>query len=198
MTTNNPCPRPNGYFNQWEDYALFALFILYSYVCSFQCSAFMDLTRYRLESVARIVVSGLFIDPDQKWRVAIRNNIRQLISEMSPWRQHHQFPVEKSLNQNTQAYPPPGRGSTRLEAPFQLAIEKQRSLSRQGRPYLRHSWNRVDFVSIVCFWVTFILAITRVEATDSRHIYIFRALSVLRVSRLLSMTSGTAVSSQDV
>ena len=122
--------------------------------------------------------------------------------------------MNKFPDQNTQTYPAtttsaptlydtgdpppsPGRGSSRLEAPFQLAIEKQRSLSRQGRPYLRHSWNRVDFVSIVCFWIMFILSITHVEATGSRHIYIFRALSVLRISRLLAVTSGTTVSSRN-
>jgi voltage-dependent calcium channel len=49
-------------------------------------------------------------------------------------------------------------------------------------------------LAIVCFWVMFALAITKVEATDTRHIYIFRALSVLRTSRLLLVTSGTAVS----
>jgi hypothetical protein len=54
--------------------------------------------------------------------------------------------------------------------------------------------SRIDMLAIVCYWISFILAISRVEATDSRHVYIFRALSVLRTSRLLLVTSGTAVS----
>jgi voltage-dependent calcium channel len=85
------------------------------------------------------------------------------------------------------------QGSRTLEAPFRLAMEKQRSLSEQGRPYLRHSWNRIDFVSIVSFWIMFALSVANVEATPTHHIYIFRALSVLRISRLLGVTSGTAV-----
>jgi voltage-dependent calcium channel len=85
------------------------------------------------------------------------------------------------------------RESRTLEAPFQLAIEKQRSLAEQGRPYLRHSWNRIDFVSILSFWIMFALSVAGIEATPTRHIYIFRALSVLRISRLLGITSGTAV-----
>jgi len=76
--------------------------------------------------------------------------------------------------------------------PFQLAIEKQRDLSEGTRPFLRHSWNRVDCVAVVSFWIMFILAITGAEQ-NPYHIYIFRALSVLRVSRLLAVTSGTTV-----
>ncbi|KAF8337378.1 Ion transport protein-domain-containing protein [Cantharellus anzutake] len=205
VQTSAPCPRPNGYFNNWADYTLFILFVFYS-----------------LESFARIVISGLFVDPDKNWRDATRNKARLLISEMMPWSPRGPVPLDAHQNQSTQPSRPIAvasessnpttsgpvrsiwrilatensdphhtRGATRLEAPFQLAIEKQRGLAKQGRPYLRHSWNRVDFISVVCFWIMFILSVTHVEATGSRHIYIFRALSVLRVSRLLSMTSGT-------
>lgn len=78
--------------------------------------------------------------------------------------------------------------------PFQLAIEKQQSLSERNLPYLRHSWNRIDFLAVLSFWIMFGLAISGVENVPHRHLYIFRALSVLRVSRLLAVTSGTTVS----
>lgn len=88
--------------------------------------------------------------------------------------------------------------------PFVAAIEKQRSLSKRGVPYLRHSWSRIDFVAIVGFWVAFALSMTGTErvvsvdpssgvATLVRHIGVFRALSVLRCARLLAVTNGTAV-----
>lgn len=96
---------------------------------------------------------------------------------------------------------PGGRGIQRvptekpkLEAPFQLAVEKQWSLVQQGRPYLRHSWHRIDCLSIVSYWIMFALCLAGAESTAHAHIFIFRALSVLRVSRLLAVTSGTAVS----
>lgn len=60
-------------------------------------------------------------------------------------------------------------------------------------PYLRQSWNRIDFLSILCFWTSFGLATGGVEQRPTLYIGIFRALSVLKASRLLAMTSGTTV-----
>ncbi len=74
--------------------------------------------------------------------------------------------------------------------PFAEAFEKQR-VQAVHHAFLRHSWNRVDFVAVVSFWIAFILALGGQEATNSHHIYIFRALSVLRCARLLTATSGT-------
>lgn len=85
------------------------------------------------------------------------------------------------------------RKSTLLsEAPFQSAVARQRDLAHTNRPYLRHSWHRIDILSIVCFWTSFLLALCHAEATPTLHLYIFRALSVLRCARLLVITSGTA------
>ena len=83
--------------------------------------------------------------------------------------------------------------STISSHPFQIAIAQQKNLSEQNLPYLRHSWNRIDFLAVLCFWIMFVLAVTGSENTPNRHLYIFRALSVLRVSRLLAVTSGTTV-----
>jgi len=78
------------------------------------------------------------------------------------------------------------------DVPFVRAVQNARNqrLTDQ-KAYLRHSWNRVDFLAILSFWVMFILAITGVEAQGS--VYIFRALSVLRAARLLTVTAGTTV-----
>lgn len=77
-------------------------------------------------------------------------------------------------------------------APFAEAISKQRAQAADYA-FLRHSWNRVDLVAVVSFWVMFFLAIGKEEMTPSHHIYIFRALSVLRCARLLTVTRGTSV-----
>ncbi|PWN36130.1 uncharacterized protein FA14DRAFT_160990 [Meira miltonrushii] len=77
-------------------------------------------------------------------------------------------------------------------APFAEAISKQRAQAADYA-FLRHSWNRVDLVAVVSFWVMFFLAVAREEMTDSHHIFIFRALSVLRCARLLTVTRGTSV-----
>lgn len=79
-----------------------------------------------------------------------------------------------------------------LSLPFRLVIVQTHESTKRNVPYLRRSWNRIDFLSIVSFWIAFALATTNVER-GALHIGIFRALSVMRIARLLAMTSGTTV-----
>ncbi|KAI0331568.1 hypothetical protein GY45DRAFT_1248483 [Cubamyces sp. BRFM 1775] len=80
--------------------------------------------------------------------------------------------------------------SDALSLPFRLSVEDSRSQTQRNLPYLRHSWTRIDFVSITSFWITFILSTAGVER-NKYHIGLFRAMSVLRTARLLAITSGT-------
>jgi hypothetical protein len=80
-----------------------------------------------------------------------------------------------------------------VSLPFKLIIEQSHRSTRRNMPYLRQSWNRIDFLSIMCFWISFGLATGGIER-GPLYIGIFRALSVLKVSRLLAVTSGTTVS----
>ena len=151
---------------------------------------------------ARMIVSGFICDPEttlhdvlfghdgffpvlsrhfRRDPTSLRRNTSQITPTKASWR---------SFEAPAKSLPKPNSMLT-VEAPFQKALEKQLSLSTQGRPYLRHSWHRVDMIAIIAFWITFVLAITKQEATPSRHLYIFRALSVLRAGRLLVITSGT-------
>jgi hypothetical protein len=82
---------------------------------------------------------------------------------------------------------------TLLALPFKLNITHTHEKAYRNIPYLRQSWTRIDFVAIVSFWVTFFLAVFG-EERGKYHIGIFRALSVLRTARLLTITSGTTVS----
>lgn len=80
------------------------------------------------------------------------------------------------------------------DVPFVQALQQARqAMNTVGsqKAYLRHSWNRVDMLAVACYWVSFALAMTGVEA--AKHIYVFRAISVLRAARLLTITSGTTV-----
>ncbi|KZW03268.1 hypothetical protein EXIGLDRAFT_664412 [Exidia glandulosa HHB12029] len=75
--------------------------------------------------------------------------------------------------------------------PFALSIARSHSLAHRGLPYLRHSWNRIDFLAVLSFWITFVLSVYGIERAQGVHISIFRALSVLRCARLLAVTQGT-------
>jgi len=85
-----------------------------------------------------------------------------------------------------------------LLLPFQFSVSLARRVTRRNLPYLRHSWTRTDAVSMVAFWITFVLAQTGAEHSAARHLGVFRALSVLRTARLLSITSGTTVGDYDI
>ncbi|ODO05658.1 hypothetical protein I350_04717 [Cryptococcus amylolentus CBS 6273] len=181
----------DGYFQSWEDYALLIFFTLFT-----------------VEMFARILVTGLLLDPDtslsqslfapggivptlRDYLLVTSSNIQSNLhrshgkSRRAAWRSQ----VDPKLQQKATAVKKAFVGIS--EAPFQEAVAKQKSLSDQGRPYLRHSWHRIDMIAVFAFWITFILALTGYEATANRHLYIFRALSVLRAGRLLVITSGT-------
>ncbi|KAF9530724.1 Ion transport protein-domain-containing protein [Crepidotus variabilis] len=74
--------------------------------------------------------------------------------------------------------------------PFRLSIDHLHQKTHRNVPYLRQSWSRIDFIAIVSFWITFALATTGVER-GTYHVGIFRAISVIRTARLLTITSGT-------
>lgn len=80
-----------------------------------------------------------------------------------------------------------------IALPFRLSVQHIHDKVKRGLPYLRQSWNRIDFVAIVSFWIMFALATTGVER-GRYHIGLFRAMSVIRTARLLTITSGTTVS----
>ncbi|KAJ3843127.1 Ion transport protein-domain-containing protein [Lentinula raphanica] len=77
-----------------------------------------------------------------------------------------------------------------LSLPFKLSISQSHNKIIRSVPYLRQSWGRIDFVAILGFWISFILAMLGLE-DGSHHIGVFRALSVIRTARLLTITSGT-------
>lgn len=59
------------------------------------------------------------------------------------------------------------------------------------RAYLRSSWNRVDLISLISFWVSFLLSINHYDL--NHHILIFRSLMCLRILRLTNFSHGTSV-----
>ena len=66
----------------------------------------------------------------------------------------------------------------------------QKTLDPQlKRAFLRKSWQRLDFISLFCFWISLLLSINHYDA--KHHIMLFRALSCLRILRLCNLTVGT-------
>lgn len=84
-----------------------------------------------------------------------------------------------------------------ISLPFRLNIDNARDKVYRNMPYLRQSWGRIDFIAILSFWLSFALAMAGVER-GSHHVAAFRAMSVLRISRLLAITSGTTTIMQSL
>ncbi|KAF2447604.1 calcium-channel protein CCH1 [Karstenula rhodostoma CBS 690.94] len=171
-------PRSKEWGSNDIDYAILGLFVVYT-----------------VETIVRIIVSGFIINAPEystinrqvSFRQAVLGNARKLFG---PQRQPSIKRAETSIEHipsifrtftTAQVNPSIGPGNSR---------EKQRARLAY-RAYLRHSFNRTDFVAVVSFWISFVLGLTGVE--HDRHIYIFKMLSCLRIIRLLNLTSGTAV-----
>ncbi|KAK7047557.1 calcium channel protein [Paramarasmius palmivorus] len=247
-------PRLKGYFHSWEDYVLFALFIVFT-----------------IEAFARICVSGFLFDPDipastfftaplsshpdmpvmvatQSTTPTSSNLARQAsltqgtggpLSRFNetfkrPWQLPYSTEVTSGTSTPANNTSAPSSSLTSLSSsqpknlvqekfmnahnilrdpsqptflssmlrsdrknpndtlalPFRLSLRQITHKTTRNLPYLRQSWSRIDFVAILSFWVTFALATSGLER-GSQHIGIFRAMSVIRTSRLLTITSGT-------
>ncbi|KAI1744262.1 ion transporter [Xylaria scruposa] len=146
---------------------------------------------FTLEIGARIIVSGFVLNPAEYSTVDRKRGIRSVISDKydAVFRpQRH-----KSVNVPRQeAYGPStfARSFTMRHA-MPETVEEQMRMHLARRAFLRHGFNRLDFVAVVSFWIAFILSITGVEAKF--HLYIFRMLGCLRIIRLLALTNGTAI-----
>ena len=162
------------------DYPYFAIFIIYT-----------------LEIIAKILVSGLIINPAEYSTIDRSMGFRKAVVEKGknliiPQRQ---FSVRKSaMSEQPQAsiIRTFTGGLNQLEN--QLADDPlQKSRVRLAhRAFLRHSFNRLDFVALVSYWVSFFLSIYGVETRQ--QLYVFSMLSCLRILRLLNLTNGTSVS----
>lgn len=160
------------------DYAIFGLFVIYTF-----------------EVVARVVVSGFIsnaieystIDRSQGFRKAIYTQASNLFSvhhnENPVRRGSADLPINPSIVRTfTGSFPDP-------DAPMHGRQQQRMRLAR--RAFLRHSFNRLDFIAVVSYWISFVMTMFHFET--GRHVYIFNMLSCLRILRLLGLTSGTSI-----
>jgi hypothetical protein len=152
---------------------------------------------YTVELLARVIVSG-FVFNAQEYRSApagvgfvksARNNLRSLFGTQrrrndtkGPATQpmvDPQVSIIRSFTSlpNQQEHMGHGRQAQRVR------------LAR--RAFLRHSFNRLDFLAVGSFWIAFVLRWYGVD--HAQHIFVFQMLSCLRILRLLSLSSGTSV-----
>ncbi|POS87603.1 hypothetical protein EPUL_000935 [Erysiphe pulchra] len=153
------------------DYALLILFIIFT-----------------IELAARIIVSG-FIFNASEYSTQINHKpfaIKIVSKFLRVFRKEKISLNRPSLNSETEH-----RSLASIQTSLIKTVEQAQRLQLARRAFLRHSFNRLDFVAVCAFWVTFVLCITDIEF--KYHFYIFRMLSCLRILRLLALTNGTSI-----
>jgi hypothetical protein len=174
-----------GWGGSWFDYALLALFGIYT-----------------IEVGIRVVVSGFILNPVEYstihrsigWKTAMRAWWRSLFTLHDDKVSAHQNGAAQPAQP---AQPMPGSilrtfTQQKIDPTFRGGARQQRRVRLGHRAFLRHSFNRLDFVAVVSFWISFAFAISGLQ--NSKHVYAFRMLSSLRILRLLGLTNGTHVS----
>ncbi|KAI9814476.1 MAG: calcium channel protein [Thelocarpon impressellum] len=169
-------PRSKRWPGSWMEVGLLALFVIYT-----------------LEIAARVIVSGLVMNADEYSTLDRRSGLAAALvakarSLFSPQRR----PSKRSApGPRDTMQPSILRSITGIQAEQAGHTRQAQRIRLARRAFLRHSFNRLDFVAVVSFWISFVLAIVGIES--EKHIYVFRMLSCLRILRLLGLTSGTSV-----
>lgn len=171
----NGKPRIMAWGSSPMDYALLVIFIIFTF-----------------ELAARIIVSGFIFNASEysirkaqvKSETGILARLRAIFQprESTPKKPHNPtFGIQAQ-----------SRSLSVIQGKFVQTVEQAQRLLLAKRAFLRHSFNRLDFVAVCSYWVALILCLTGIE--ENLHLHFFRMLSCLRILRLLALTNGTAVS----
>ncbi|KAJ5575322.1 hypothetical protein N7450_009221 [Penicillium hetheringtonii] len=151
---------------------------------------------YTLEISAKILVSGFIFNPTEYSTLNRSQGIRKGLAEkgrnlITPHRQATQKKVSFLPAEPQASIIRTFTGLNALDTQSYDDPVQKRRIRLAHRAFLRHSFNRLDFVAIVAFWISFILSLEGVEKLH--QLYIFKMLSCLRILRLLALTNGTSV-----
>lgn len=169
--------RPERWMATWIDAVMLILFIIYT-----------------LEIAARVIVSGFIVNPEESEIGFWKATYEQIVNLFIPPRRHEVQAVPPATMPDTpDAHPSIIRSfTTNKFQPDQPGHSRAAQRSRLARrAFFRHSFNRLDFLAVGSFWISFVLSMVHIQS--SRHIYLFQMLSCLRILKLLSLTSGTSV-----
>ena len=164
------------------DYVYFCIFVIFT-----------------LELIAKILVSGLIMNPVEYSTLNRNLGFKKALAErgknlITPQRQFSKKPSVDQVEPQASIIRT-FTGLNQLEQEEEVVDDplQSRRVRLAHRAFLRHSFNRLDFVAVMSFWISFLLGLIGVETRE--QIFVFRMLSCLRILRLLALTNGTSVSS---
>jgi hypothetical protein len=169
--------RPTRWGRTPIDWAMLGIFIIFTF-----------------EIIARIIVSGFILNAAEYSTIDRKRGIKAAVSDQ--YRAIFQPQRQKSVKAPRYGQAEPAafaRSFTIMQRQIgPQTVEDHQRWQLARRAFLRHGFNRLDFLAVVSFWISLVLGITGLES--KHHIYIFKMLSCLRIIRLLALTNGTAVS----
>ncbi|KAL1962687.1 hypothetical protein VTN77DRAFT_9231 [Rasamsonia byssochlamydoides] len=171
-------PRSKHWGSSSLDYSFFVIFVIYT-----------------LELIARIIVSGFILNPVEYSTLNRSLGLKKALAEKG--KSLFTLQREPSTKKKPAMAPEPQlsllRTFTGMEPPVDMSddLRHRQRIRLAHRAFLRHSFNRLDFVAVVSYWISFFLSMVGYEF--SHHIYIFEMMSCLRILRLLGITNGTSV-----
>lgn len=170
-------PRPRRWGQGWTDYALLVIFAVYT-----------------VEIICKVIVSGFLFNPREYSTIDRSVSLRTALSRKANdlFALHRKHSVKGRHDDAGEA--PPSLLRTFTAQPFEDEVGGSRQAQKKRlahRAFLRHSFNRLDFLAVVAYWISFVLSLFAIEY--DYHLYVFRMLSCLRIVRLLGITSGTSV-----
>lgn len=171
-------PRSKRWGSSNLDYAFFVIFVIYT-----------------LELIARILVSGFIKNPEEYSTLNRSLGVRKALAEKTKnlFTPQRQLSTRKPTPEPVGLQPSVIRTFTGMHPHEDLDDPLQRQRVRLAhRAFLRHSFNRLDFVAVISFWISFCLDLVGYEY--NHHMYVFQMMSCLRILRLLGLTNGTSVS----
>jgi len=203
--------------NPWFEPAIFILIILHTILLAVQAASdvwsegsarpdrwgetpidwaiFGILAIFTLEVTAKIIVSQLIINPadystyNDRKRGIRRASARDILRTIFRLGRHNAVETAHGGDYELLLFP---RSPTLIQdQSIPVSVKYQQLLQLERRAFLSHSLNRLDFIAVLSFWISFALGITGVESTY--HIYVFRTLSCLRILRLMVFTRSAAV-----
>ncbi|KAK3110601.1 calcium channel protein, partial [Teratosphaeriaceae sp. CCFEE 6253] len=172
-------PRPQYWGHHWQDFTLMGIFIVYT-----------------AEIAIKVIVSGFILNPREYSTIDRSVSLRKALARKANdlFALHRKPSIRGHAEDPVSGQAPPSllRSFTAQDLGDVPGGSRQaQKLRLAHRAFLRHSFNRLDFLAVMSFWVSFVLAASGIESRY--HLYVFRMLSCLRIVRLLGITSGTSV-----
>jgi hypothetical protein len=169
--------RPARWGHSPIDWTLLGLFIIFT-----------------VEVGARIIVSGFIFNAPEYSKHPSKRSLKASVLEkyQAVFKPERQSSLRVPRTDTEFSTPDLLRSFTAKQGEAIRTVEQAQRLQLARRAFLRHSFNRLDFIAVVSFWIAFVLGNAGIESMY--HIYVFRMMSSLRILRLLALTHGTAVS----